>query len=47
MGEQSLLTTVVVLQIIGKRLKLEGFIIGDHFKTHGPDFKRDMSQVSC
>lgn len=34
-----------VLQVIAKRLLIQGFIVGDYLPTMGAQFKKDMSQV--
>ena len=37
-----------VAQVIGKRILIKGFIVGDYMSTIGPQFSKDMSQVwSC
>lgn len=34
-----------LLQVIGKRILIQGFIVSDYFPTVGPSFRKDMSQV--
>lgn len=33
------------MQVIYKRLLIQGFIVGDYLPTLGVQFKKDMSQV--
>ena len=39
------MTVLCALQIIGKRILIQGFIVGDWMAAVGPKFGQDMSQV--
>ena len=40
------LNNVSMVQVIGKRIKMQGFIVMDYYATLGEQFQKDMTQVS-
>lgn len=36
-----------VLQVIGKRITMQGFIAGDYYPTLGAQFQKEVAQVGC
>ena len=39
------LYSLSMVQVIGKRIKLQGFIVMDYYATLGEQFQKEMSQV--
>jgi len=37
---------VPTLQVIGKRIKMQGYIVMDYYPTLGAQFRKEMAQVS-
>ena len=35
-----------MLQVIGKRIKMQGYIVGDYYPALGAQFRKEMAQVS-